>query len=203
MQNQIVRDGYFFLGDHPALDFLNTKPLQKGQALELLKDFSALLRWLVAVRLLEEADAGSFASRWANSPSADAALESVLSFRENLRSAILSLESNGEIPGPAVDELNGLLSQHPVSFQVVPEGRTIAKEIKFSLTTPEDLLGIIANAAADLFSGSDLTRIRKCESCVIHFHDATKNRTRRWCSMQLCGNRAKVSAYAARKRRAR
>src|SRR6516164_5368126 len=46
----------------------------------------------------------------------------------------------------------------------------------------------------------DRTRVRKCGQCVLHFLDTSKKGTRRWCSMQLCGNRLKVAAYALRKR---
>jgi predicted RNA-binding Zn ribbon-like protein len=43
-------------------------------------------------------------------------------------------------------------------------------------------------------------RVRKCDQCVLHFYDISKKGTRRWCSTQLCGNRQKVAAYAARRR---
>ncbi|MFD3545452.1 CGNR zinc finger domain-containing protein [Streptomyces sp. NPDC058655] len=45
-------------------------------------------------------------------------------------------------------------------------------------------------------------RIRGCASgsCVLHFHDTSRNGTRRWCSMSTCGNRAKASRHYARTR---
>ena len=43
------RDGFLFVGNHLTLDFLNTRPVQNGEPLELLSDFSALLRWFHAV----------------------------------------------------------------------------------------------------------------------------------------------------------
>jgi hypothetical protein len=45
------RDGFLFLGNHLALDFLNTHPVQNGEAVELLPDFDALLRWFQAADL--------------------------------------------------------------------------------------------------------------------------------------------------------
>ena len=65
---------------------------------------------------------------------------------------------------------------------------------------PEDLFAPLAHSAATLFAEADRNRIRKCGQCVLHFYDTSKKGTRRWCSMQLCGNRAKVAAYAARRR---
>jgi predicted RNA-binding Zn ribbon-like protein len=201
VQNQIVRDGFFFLGGHPVLDFLNTKPVQKGQARELLKDFSALLRWFSAAGLMDRTAAAKAASQWRNIPQSDVALARILSFRESMRSAILALESRRKISHGVIDEVNDLLRQHPVTFQVVKAGHRLIKRLEQSPRKTEDLLGILANLAAGLLSEIDPLRIRKCESCVLHFCDTTKNRTRRWCSMKICGNRAKVASFAARQRR--
>ncbi|MFE5914272.1 CGNR zinc finger domain-containing protein [Streptomyces wedmorensis] len=43
-------------------------------------------------------------------------------------------------------------------------------------------------------------RIRACahEACILHFFDTSRNGTRRWCSMAICGNRAKASRHYAR-----
>ncbi|MBD2871927.1 CGNR zinc finger domain-containing protein [Paenibacillus sp. IB182493] len=45
-------------------------------------------------------------------------------------------------------------------------------------------------------------RIRKCEhdSCILHFVDTSKSGKRRWCSMDLCGNRQKAADFYARKK---
>jgi predicted RNA-binding Zn ribbon-like protein len=201
MQNQPVRDGFFFLGDHPALEFLNTKPLLEGQQQELLTDFPAVLRWLVAAGLLARTAAQHLRAEWDGTPQANAAMARILAFRESLRSAVLAVESSGSIPRNAIEEINRLLEQHPFCFQITGTGRKLTKRVAFSSAAPEDLIGILANAAADLLSAVDRTYIRKCETCVLQFRDTTKNHSRRWCSMQLCGNRAKVAAYAARNRR--
>lgn len=53
---------------------------------------------------------------------------------------------------------------------------------------------------ADLLTDPESSRIRKCESCVVHFFDTSKKGSRRWCSMNICGNKLKVAAYQRRKR---
>jgi len=55
----------------------------------------------------------------------------------------------------------------------------------------------------DTFATGGRKRVRKYANCVLHFHDTSKKGTRRWCSMQLCGNRFKVAAYAARHQKER
>jgi len=64
----------------------------------------------------------------------------------------------------------------------------------------EDLFAPLAYSAATLFATVDHTRVRKCAQCVLYFRDTSKKGTRRWCSMQLYGNRLKVAAYATRRR---
>jgi predicted RNA-binding Zn ribbon-like protein len=66
------------------------------------------------------------------------------------------------------------------------------------------LLVPVAESAAWLLTRGEPGLVRRCdgEHCVLHFYDATKNRTRRWCSMDGCGSRAKAAAYYRRRRSA-
>jgi predicted RNA-binding Zn ribbon-like protein len=68
------------------------------------------------------------------------------------------------------------------------------------LEKPEDLIVPVAHLAAEFLSSADYSAIRKCENpdCILFFYDTSKNHTRRWCSMGLCGNRAKVAAFRER-----
>ncbi len=64
---------------------------------------------------------------------------------------------------------------------------------------PERLLWPVAFSAARLLESPDLVRLKSCDGCGRLFLDASHNRSRRWCDMQGCGNRAKVARYRARK----
>jgi predicted RNA-binding Zn ribbon-like protein len=68
---------------------------------------------------------------------------------------------------------------------------------------PEELMHPIAEAAAELICSMDFRLIRACEGsvCSLLFLDRTKAHGRRWCSMAVCGNRAKAAAHRARNRR--
>ena len=50
--------------------------------------------------------------------------------------------------------------------------------------------------------GADATRVRACAhpDCVLHFYDTSPKRSRRWCSMAGCGNRAKAARHYAKAR---
>ncbi|MBZ5718935.1 MAG: CGNR zinc finger domain-containing protein [Acidobacteriia bacterium] len=93
------------------------------------------------------------------------------------------------------------MAKHPMRTRLKTTSSAPAMELWFESKQPEDLLAPLARAAAMLFATVDRKRVRKCDQCVLHFHDTSKKGTRRWCSMQLCGNRLKVAAYAARQRK--
>ena len=191
---------FLFLSGNTALDFVNTRPVLRGQPVELLKDFASVLRWFAAAKLLDQKAAAKFRERWANTREGVACWRQILHFREQLRRAILSLESGKGVSRILLGELNHLLAQHPMPTQLISVRGTLKKEYCFAPQKPADLLAPLLNASTDLFGDVDPRRLRQCESCVLHFHDTTKNATRRWCSMKLCGNRAKVTKYAARRR---
>ena len=66
--------------------------------------------------------------------------------------------------------------------------------------TAESLLVPVAESMARLVSEEDFTYVKACEGhvCSLLFLDKTRRHARRWCSMAICGNRAKVAAYRAR-----
>ena len=147
------KDGFLFVGDHLALDFLNTRPIQDDEPTELLPDF---------------------------------------------RKEILAWEGGSVVHNSTVDELNRLMADYPMRTRLKTKGSGM--ELWFEPRQPEDLFAPLAHGAATLFADFDRSRVRKCAQCVLHFQDTSKKGTRRWCSMQLCGNRLKVAAYAARQR---
>jgi predicted RNA-binding Zn ribbon-like protein len=127
-------------------------------------------------------------------------LEAMRALRERLRKEILSWEGGAAVHHSTVDELNRLMAEHPMRTRLKEKGHSPSTELWFEPNQLEDLFAPLAHSAAMLFANVDRNRVRKCDQCVLHFHDTSKKGTRRWCSMQLCGNRLKVAAYAARRR---
>ena len=192
------RDGFLFVGNHLALDFLNTRPVQNGEASELLSDFNAVLRWFQAAGLLSSLQAADLEQQWGGSRRARDLTSAMCQLRESLRSEILVWEDTGKLRRSAMDELNQLMTTHPMLTRVKRDADRTATELWFKTSLPEDLFAPLAYSAAALFASADRSRVRKCGQCVLHFYDTSKKGTRRWCSMRLCGNRLKVAAYAAR-----
>jgi predicted RNA-binding Zn ribbon-like protein len=182
------------------LDFINTLPAPDGEPKELLSDWRSLLRWFQAAELIDAAEAANLERRWARSAEADRTLKTMRNFRESLRQEVLKWEGGAPVRTAMLREINDLLSRHPMLTRTSLMHGQVAVTQWFRVKEPSDLFAPLAYSAATFFSEADRQRVRQCEHCILHFHDTSKIGTRRWCSMRLCGNRAKVAAYAARQR---
>jgi predicted RNA-binding Zn ribbon-like protein len=71
--------------------------------------------------------------------------------------------------------------------------------------SPESLLLPLARSLADLVCTENFTYVKACEGpeCTLLFVDRTRGRARRWCSMAICGNRAKQAGHRKRSKDAR
>jgi predicted RNA-binding Zn ribbon-like protein len=193
-------DGFLFVANRPILDLLNTKPVLAQGPVELLTDTQALERWLIASGIVSFAKTKSLVRSWRHSPEAASFLKDLITFRERLRSAVLRMEGGLAPADEFVQEVNAGLLRHPPATVLRRYEGQIVREPLFEPKRPADLWAPLLDAAADLLSEPETGRLRKCESCVLHFFDTSKKGSRRWCSMNLCGNKLKVAAYQRRKR---
>ena len=193
--------GFLFVANRPILDFLNTKPVLADGPTELLPDVRALERWLIASGMMTLSRTKAIVRGWRHSTEAVAFLEQLIAFRERLREAVVRID-NGSSPTDAfLAEVNSLLLQHPRHTSLHKRDGKVIRETLFEPREPSDLWAPIIDATADLLAETESSsRIRKCESCVVHFFDMSKKGSRRWCSMNICGNKLKVAAYQRRKR---
>ena len=194
------KDGFMFVGNQLALDFVNTRLVQNGQPIELLPNFAALLRWFYAAGLLNSRQVAALRQQWDGSKRARGIAEAMRLLREKLRKQLLAWERGMSVHQPILDELNNLMAMRPMRTRLRAKGKSCSTELWFEPREPEDLFAPLAHSGAILFADLHRKRVRKCARCVLHFYDTSKKGTRRWCSMQLCGNRLKVAAYAARQR---
>jgi predicted RNA-binding Zn ribbon-like protein len=193
-------DGFLFVANRPILDFLNTRPIQAQGPTELLPDFHALERWLIASGIVTFARAKRRIRSWRHTPAAKDFLRELIGFRERLREAVLRMEA-GSIPSDNfIKEINARLRKYPPNASLRKRDGLIVRESLFALREPADIWAPIIDGAANLLSETATSRIRKCKSCVVHFFDTSKKGSRRWCSMNICGNKLKVTAYQRRKR---
>jgi predicted RNA-binding Zn ribbon-like protein len=193
---------FLFIGNHLALDFINTEMIVKGERTDLLGDFGDLLSWLVEADVLTPAQSQSI--RTTLTPEAGATwLQRSKFLRSELRTLAEKLATHKPVPESSITAINNSLSQRPGYLQLTKTKRGFEQRFHSIVDAHNGLMAPIAEAASQLLCHATLTFIRKCanDDCILYFYDNSKNHTRTWCSMQLCGNRMKVAAFFERRRR--
>lgn len=195
---------FVFVGNHRALDFVNTEVAVEGVPRDLLGDLNDLAAWLVAAGALDPASARQALARWGGRRQGGRVVEAARELRTALRRLGDGWAAGKAAPRGTVAMVNELLARGAGTSRIVPAvgGEGFAVERGLRLEEPEDLLVPIAEAAADLLCHADPGRVRRCAhpACVLYFLDGTKNGTRRWCDMRTCGNRTNAAAYYRRQR---
>src|SRR5262245_38130132 len=195
----------FFVGDHLALDFLNSIASPKDVPVEWLRDGRDLIDWLEQAEVIA-ADVAAQFRRSKDQRALDGVAGRAREFRDWLRGFVTRHMGKPLTPGAAksLGLLNELLAGN-TSYLVV-EAASGEQVLRLRQVrrweSPDELLHPVAEAAADLICSVDFRLIRACEGsvCSLLFLDRTKGHGRRWCSMAVCGNRAKAAAHRARKR---
>lgn len=193
---------FYFAGNDRCLDFINTGVRANGQPLDLLAEFGDLLVWLVQANILDAAQAKALMKKWAGKPEAKKVLNQARELRATLRSMIERISHGKSAPPTAIQAINDLLRDQVGYTELKRVKGNFEKQFHLNFDDPRRLLVPLAEAASDLLCYADFKLIRTCENpaCVLHFYDTTKNHARRWCSMSICGNRAKAAAHYRRKK---
>ncbi|MGO4786066.1 CGNR zinc finger domain-containing protein [Paenibacillus sp. 2KB_20] len=193
---------FYFIGNHPVLDFVNTKIAVNGQPLDLLHDFEALLDWQVKANLLTEVERNLRKAVWTGSEEEAGIVEAARLLRDHLFNLIQPGSVNETSTEASLQFVNGLLQEQIIRTTLVAEGSTYSRKSRMLFRKPLDLLTPISASAVDFLTTHDLKLVKKCENpaCVLRFYDNSKNGTRRWCSPKTCGNRMKVAAYLERQK---
>jgi len=201
MERQLDTSKFYLVGNNLSVDFVNTRIRESGAPRDLLESFEDLVAWAVKAELLDLSQAKALLQDWSGRPKASEVFKRALRFREALREMILDLERGAAVNPQALEAINLIMQEASGHAEVVRTEGGFEKRFHADFSEPGRLLAPIAEAAADLLCYGNPSYLRKCESteCVLYFYDVTKNHGRRWCSMTMCGNRAKAAAFYQRR----
>ena len=204
-----LRPAPFFIGDDLALDFLNSVAAPSGREIEWLADGGDLIAWLEQARAVL-ADIARHFRKAAGSRALDGVAAEARELREWFREFVRDHAGQllRERDLRELAPLNTLLARDQSFRQIaIADGKqkrrgVLRWQAQRHWDSPKTLLLPIAEAMGDLVCEKDFTMVRKCESptCTLWFLDVSKAHARRWCSMAVCGNRAKAAAHRARAR---
>lgn len=191
-----------------CLDFTNTvraRPL--SDKIELINDYGDLLSWARQATILTPGEAAALAETARRQPRAAAdALTQARSLREALY-GLFSARAAG-LPAPTSDlhTINKAIGKAMTRAGLSPSARGGFEWSWLDAPLGADRVAWwVARSAADLLTSKDLTGVRECAGydCGRLFMDGTKNRSRRWCDMASCGNRAKGRRHYERRKSTR
>lgn len=194
------QDEFSFIGNLLCVDLVNTEVVRQGAPLDLLGGTDALLRWARAAGIVDEEAARRLPADWRASRDAARLLADTKALRALLRAAFEAMTTRRPLPADLVPAINHALAAGASTLRLERRGTAYATVREVIDPSPAALLAPIAESAAWLLEHGEAALLRKCENgaCVRFFYDTTKNRRRRWCSMDACGSRAKAAAYYRR-----
>jgi predicted RNA-binding Zn ribbon-like protein len=197
-------------GGRLCLDFANTAVWRLSpQPEETLVDYAALLAWSRRAGALDGADVDPLRAAAVDRPDQAAALlERAIELREAINLVFVAATLGRSPRAPDLAVLNAALAESMAHAAVHPGPDGFAWDWSAGPETGSPgpnlarPLWPIARSAAELLVGPELARVKRCPgtNCGWLFLDTSKNASRRWCDMAVCGNRARVRAFAARKR---
>jgi len=208
-----------FIAGALGLDFLNSIATPVRDVVDWIGDGADFLSWMKQAGLLKPSDLKAIGENMSVTQ-LDAAAREARELREWFRAFVHAHRGRPLTPRAfdQLEPLKRLLSRDEIHWQIEPTGPGHDHHDKYDVAPRifqlrpsrrwrklESLLYPIAEEMAKLICSADFTYIKACEgkACTLLFLDETQRHGRRWCSMAVCGNRAKAAAFAIRKKAVR
>lgn len=194
-----------FIADSLGLDFLNSVATPVDTPIDWLDSGDGLLKWLGQAKLVSAEALNALKAR-AMPGELDEIAGQARDLREWFRGFVRK-HMGRPLTSKALAELrplNRLLQRDEIFSQISRHrhdgGNSLELQTMRHWRSPESLLLPIGESLAEFVCEEDFSNVKACEGqgCTLIFADHTRRRARRWCSMAVCGNRAKQAAHRAR-----
>jgi predicted RNA-binding Zn ribbon-like protein len=212
-----MRPPPFFIADALGLDFLNTVAVPANTKVEWLTSGEDLLAWLKQAGLVPR-DVLDALRKHAVPGELDGIAAQARALRDWFKPFVYKHKGRPLAPTSLreLEPLNQMLARDEEFGQLVVPDRFLSQKLEGGQQkhetsgiawrpqrrwqSPESLLLPLARSLADLVCNEDFTYVKACEgsACTLLFVDRTRHHRRRWCSMAICGNRAKQAAHRDR-----
>ena len=194
-----------FIADSLGLDFLNSIATPVDTPVDWIDDGDGLLRWLAQARLVPSEVLDELKAR-AMPGELDKVADQARALREWFRGFVRKHMGEPLTPRALreLEPLNWLLERDEAFSRIVAhrhgDGDHLELQEMRRWRSPEALLLPIGEALGRFVCDENFSDVKACEgqSCTLMFADHTRGRARRWCSMAICGNRAKQAAHRNR-----
>jgi predicted RNA-binding Zn ribbon-like protein len=184
------------LGGRLCLDFVNTiDPRLKAPNEEFLASYGTLLAWAEFVGILSRAARRQLVIAGEHNPRV---AKQIHRRALDLREGLFTLFTGAPEAQAGLQALNSEIRLTSAELHLEREGAAYA----LAWDAGAKVLGPIVRSAIELLTSSDVGRVRVCagDGCGWLFLDSSRTHRRRWCSMAICGNRAKAKRSRLRSR---
>jgi predicted RNA-binding Zn ribbon-like protein len=191
------------MGGPLCLDFTNTAHGRGTPGhTDNLVDYAALIAWSKHAQAIDPGEAERLLAAAERHPrAAEAVRRRVVELRERLHRSFVAL-GRGARPEPR--DLEGINRELAVAL---PHARLVPQAGGFAWAWDDEpaldrVLWPVVRSATQLLTAPELPRVKQCagRGCSWLFLDTSKNGSRRWCEMEVCGSRAKARTYYARRK---
>ena len=189
------------VGGHLALDFVNTVEGEPDgePGFEFLRGYGDVVAWSERVGVLSEEEAGRLALEAKRKPEeAEAVYLDTLTLRDALCGVFRAVAEDREPPIESLEVLGRYECEALSHGKLAPGDHGF----RWEWTDEGELAGIlwpVAHAATELLTSGSLDRLKRCAHCRWVFLDESRNHSRRWCTMEVCGTHEKVRRYVAKR----
>jgi predicted RNA-binding Zn ribbon-like protein len=200
------------VGGRLALDFVNTvgarhnlQPHGTAVCNDKLSTYIDLLAWGLHVKLLTQAETEILLRKSDRLPKeASAVHRRAVRLREAIHHLCKAILSNTNPEPSDLDVINQELRIARNIERLVGNKSVFGFEWNAPVSAMDRVLWSVTRSAAEWLTTGDLSRLHECqgEDCGWVFEDTSRNRSRQWCDMSDCGNRAKVRQFRMRQRKA-
>lgn len=203
MSSAVEDRAFQLVGGDPAVDLVNTLDwrFREDGPEELLASYGDLLRFAEQSGLLTAKQVRQIL-RAGPDRAASAALVACRELREAAAEILYATVDDRTPAASQIKTLDRLFKEAAGRQSLVWSGSHLRWEWEASDCGPELPLWILSLSIARLLVSDDMQRLRVCENpeCRWLFLDTSKNHTRRWCDMKICGNRMKARRFKAQRR---
>ncbi len=187
------------VGGALCLDFANTINSRRQPVHDYLQKYSDLAEWAVKLGILPASKRNTLLRlAQQHAKSAENTLRKALMIRELLYQLF---SKHARPPGPNPEDIRAFVQFYA---EAISHCTFVKKDNYFATSWPtdeslDDVLWPILYSAGQLFLSNGLVHVKECPNCGWLFFDSSKNQSRRWCSMNICGARDKMRHYLRRK----
>lgn len=202
MPRSIAARKSLLFGNRAFIDFANSSYCPTGTT-DPLSDWHGFLHFLVMTQAITRDRARELVGY------EESQVHDVLVIAETMRKQFICISDHiaeySAVPEDSASFINGILEFEDGGFRLSKISQSFTLSFAPARPSPHQGLTALAHSFANFVCNDKLSRFRTCANpnCPLYFYDISKNGRRRWCRMEVCGNRAKATDHYHRSRQAR